>query len=573
MRQDTPFDHQTIIRQMNSSNLLGRVLGAGTATVSQRLGLWALYLYLASPIVIQAAINGRQDLRDPIFVCNVLATLLWIALAHVSVRRPLFLHLALLPLYITTAVDLFLLETFGTRLTSGYVTIILGNRSDTADFISSFFRPILVVAIAFPIIYINGLYYIGALRKPRSPKLMGFTAVALAGTYLLLARHLHIWRGEPIQTVLLEIAAHDTSAPMGAIFQTGLALKLHSDSLKIVARRSRFSFGASKPPTPGDEIYVWVIGESSRPQNWSLFGYSRDTTPRLGSIPGIITLPNMMTTAPETQLAVPSMLSLRPITDWPSIQAQKSVVAAFDEAGFKTYWLSTQDVDAWAGVIPETASEAGSLRYFGQNLDGALVNDFRGILERAPKGNSKLFIVLHTKGSHFEYKNRYPTGYSKFASQNGTRRDKIVDEYDNSVLYTDSVLAELISILSERSGQTALLYASDHGENLLDDDRQLLGHTRGTYYDLSTASFFWLSDGLKRLHPDWVSNLQQHAKLPLSLSNLPHSMLELAGIEAPERDLRMSIFSSEFELHPRYYLLGGKVMRERPGVAAPPEAD
>lgn len=554
---------------MNSSSLLGRILGTDTATAPQRLGLWALYLYLASPMVIQVAIGGRQDLRNPVFVLNIIATFLWIALAHFSVRRPLFLHLALLPLYLTTTVDLFLLEAFGTRLTSAYVTIFLGNRSDTADFISSFFRPILVVAIAFPVIYINGLYHIGALRKPRSPKLMGLTAVALAGAYALLLRQLHLYRGEPIQSVLLDIAAHETSAPMGAIFQTGLALKLHSDGLKTVARRSSFSFGASKAPLPGEEIYVWVIGESSRPESWSLFGYSRDTTPRLGAIPGIITLPNMMTTAPETQLAVPSMLSLRPITDWPSIQAQKSVVAAFDEAGFKTYWLSTQDVDGWSGLIPQVAAEAGTLRYFSQSLDGALLNEFRAILEREPKGDGKLFIVLHTKGSHFEYKNRYPTGFSQFVTPHGARRDRFVDAYDNSVLYTDWFLAELISMLDERNTPAALLYASDHGENLFDDDRQLLGHTRGTEHDLSTASFFWLSDELRARDPARVSNLLQHAELPLSLSNLSHSMLELSGIEAPARDLRMSVFSSQFELHPRYYLLGSKLLNEHPEVTAP----
>ncbi len=300
-----------------------------------------------------------------------------------------------------------------------------------------------------------------------------------------------------------------------------------------------------------------------------MFGYARDTSPRLRAKTGIIMFPMMMTTAPETQIAVPSMLSLQPITDWPSVQAQKSVVSAFNEAGFKTYWLSTQGVDEWSGIIPQMAAEAGTVRYFSQSFDGALLNEVREIVDMEPTGHRKLLIVLHVKGSHFEYDRRYPSEFAHFVTPHGTRRNNIVDAYDNSILYTDWFLSELISMLSARNTHTALLYASDHGENLLDDDRQLLGHTRGTEYDLSTSSFIWLSEEVRKRHPTWVSNLEHHATLPLSLSNLSHSMLELADIHAPALDLRMSVFNSTFVLHPRSYLMGGEVRREPTEMTVP----
>ena len=312
-------------------------------------------------------------------------------------------------------------------------------------------------------------------EQRRSPKLAALTATALAGAYLLLIRHFFIWHGEPIAKVLLDVAAHERSAPLGAIFQAGVALKVGRDNRDIVARRSAYSFGALKPVQSGNEVYIWVVGESSRPANWSLFGYARETSPRLTKVPGIITFPRMMTTAPETQIAVPSMLSLRPITEWSSIQAEKSIVSAFKEAGFKTFWLSTQDVDGWSGIIPQMAAEAGTARYFSQSFDGTLLNEVREIFDKESTGDSKLLIVLHVKGSHFEYERRYPSEFAHFITPHGTRRDKLVDAYDNSILYTDWFLTELISMLSARNTHSALLYASDHGENLLDDDRQLLG--------------------------------------------------------------------------------------------------
>ena len=117
--------------------------------------------------------------------------------------------------------------------------------------------------------------------------------------------------------------------------------------------------------------------------------------------------------------------------------------------------------------FPQVAAEAGTVRYFSQSFDGVLLNEFRGILDKEPRGSSKLFIVLHTKGSHFDYKRRYPLEFAHFVTPNGARRDTIVDAYDNSILYTDWFLSELISILSARNTHSALLYASDHGENLL----------------------------------------------------------------------------------------------------------
>jgi heptose-I-phosphate ethanolaminephosphotransferase len=256
------------------------------------------------------------------------------------------------------------------------------------------------------------------------------------------------------------------------------------------------------------------------------------------------------------------MLSLRPITQWSSIQAEKSIVTAFSEAGFKTFWLSTQDVDGWAGVIPLMANEAANVRYFADSFDGTMLGQLRQILNVRGPSPRKVFIVLHTKGSHFEYLRRYPQEFSVFSTPNPSRRDALVDAYDNSVYYTDWWLNEVISMLSEQRVQAALLFSSDHGENLLDDGRQLLGHTRGTSYDLAAAAFLWVSDPLRQARGELISNAEEHAKLPLNLSNLPHSMLQLAGIQTSGSETKMSIFSPQFESQPRFYMLGGSVLPE-----------
>jgi heptose-I-phosphate ethanolaminephosphotransferase len=258
----------------------------------------------------------------------------------------------------------------------------------------------------------------------------------------------------------------------------------------------------------------------------------------------------MLTTAPFTTVAVPSMLSLRPITDWNSILAQRSIVSAFREAGFMTYWLSSQEADSWSGVNSRVAAEAKHVRYFDRAFDSALLNEFRTVLDASAPGE-KLFLVLHSLGSHFEYSRRYPPAFARFKSAGSTRRDQLVDSYDNSVLYTDWFLGEIISTLSNRNA--ILFYASDHGENLLDDGSQLLGHAIGNQFDLRTAAFVWNSQSLRSKLPKMSKQVLAHAGAKLSVSNLPHSLLDLAGIEAEGLDRSMSIFSSNFTEKERWF--------------------
>jgi heptose-I-phosphate ethanolaminephosphotransferase len=252
------------------------------------------------------------------------------------------------------------------------------------------------------------------------------------------------------------------------------------------------------------------------------------------------------------------MLSLQPINNWAVLAAEKSIVGAFDEANFKTYWFSAQEADSWGGIIPLVAAEAKHRRYFDRALDGALLDPFRSVLQGMRDGE-KLFIVLHTKGSHFDFSRRYPTEFSRFDSPGGSHRETLRDTYDNSILYTDWFLSEVIAALRRSEVNSALFYASDHGENLLDDDRQLFGHAIGNGWDLPTASFDWVSDSLRERQPEQIRTALSNANTPLTLSNLPHSLLDLAGLEAQGLDKTSSIFSKSFSAGPRWYIVRGEL--------------
>lgn len=552
-------------RQSSASSLPtpNRSAALGKQSISNpwsTAALFAMWTYLLSPLAFYVWLNRTDNLLDTLFVFTVVTSSLWLALAFFAVRRPFVLHLALAPLYVMTATNLFLLGTFGARLSSGYVTIILTDHADAREFFATYASSVTFAAIILCVVYLPGLYALHGMRRQRSPRLACLAAALLVIAYAA-AIGRSIAQGADTKLAVLDVASHEYGAPVGAVFQTALAVHLHRDTSELRRQRDLHSFGVTTSSAVPGEVYVWVIGESARPDNWSLFGYSRDTTPQLRAIPGIIPLRNMLTTAPHTAVAVPSMLSLRPITDWRSVVSQKTIVGAFNEAGFKTYWLSAQAADSWAGIIPQAAAEAKRRRYFDDGHDGALLIELRQVLSNAAKGE-KLFIVLHTKGSHFEYSRRYPPEFARFATANATRRQRLVDAYDNSILYTDWLLSEIISTLSRRDAPSTLVYASDHGENLLDDENQLLGHAIGSGYDLRTAALVWFSDSMRRDHANQVANVHRHADAPLSLSNLPQTVLDMAGIDARGLNRSLSVASSDFVTLPRWYMVRGDLRKE-----------
>jgi len=528
-----------------------------------RSKLWAhglLWAYLFSPLVLEIFLRGGAERIDRLYLFNVGTSLLWAGLLVALTRRPALLHLALLPLYVTTAADDFLLFTYQARLSSGYIGIILTDYSEAAEFLSTFARPVAASAAVLALAYgigVRGLWG-SETRRRRWPAALcaGLLATAYVGST---ARTVYL--GTPAKQAVLEAVGKETSAPLGVVFQAAMATYLHVGAAQLREQRARFRFHASKRWTDAAELYVMVIGESSRPQNWGVLGYARDTTPRLAAISDLVLLRNLLTTSPATSVAVPSMLSLRPITDWPGVQAQKSIVGAFAEAGFKTFWLSAQAADSWGGLIPHLAAEASQRRYFDRGYDDELLEELRNILRTQGK-DGRILVVLHTKGSHWRYSRRYPPEFERFRAPGGNARDDLVDAYDNSVLYTDWLLSEVIATARQRGGTAAVVFASDHGENLLDDDRQLLGHVVGNGYDLPAVGLFWLSPALRERHRDRLETLARNARSPTSLSDLAPTLLELAGIETPEWDASRSLLSERFAPKDRYYLLHGKVRAE-----------
>ena len=178
----------------------------------------------------------------------------------------------------------------------------------------------------------------------------------------------------------------------------------------------------------------------------------------------------------------------------------------------------------------------------------------QGLQEKISRFTNDGVIVLHQKGSHGPaYYQRYPEAFKKFIPECATNqvqdcpREQIINAYDNSILYTDYFLSQVIHFLQKNSSQynTVLLYMSDHGESLGENGIYLHGLPYKIAPDtqIHIPFIMWLS-------PEFASNfnidtacLKQHSNEAYSHDNLFHSVLGMLDIQTGEYDAELDIFN------------------------------
>lgn len=330
-----------------------------------------------------------------------------------------------------------------------------------------------------------------------------------------------------------------------------------------------FSFGASQIDIDDRaQIAVMVIGESSRFDRWSINGYERETNPLLKVEVNLVSLTNVISGVSATRLSVPVLVSRKPATQ--SLKAgfaEKSFLSAFREAGFKTYWLSNQmsfgQFDTPVSVFANEADVTQFLNLGGftnqSNLDEVLLTPLK--LAIADPSKKKL-IVLHTLGNHWNYSHRYPKAYDRwrpslFGVANPAYTDLAIktdinNSYDNSILYTDWFLSEVIGALKASGQISTMMYVSDHGQTLYDGECNLAFHGHNTQYEFHVPALVWYSGLYQASFPEKVRQLMANKNAPLSTENMFHSLLDLSNIRYAGEQLEWSFVSKNFKRHKRF---------------------
>lgn len=365
--------------------------------------------------------------------------------------------------------------------------------------------------------------------------------------------------------------------PVNVFYNLYLAVKRNNASIHYKEASARFRFDA-RPSHPEDscEVYVMVIGETARAMNFSLYGYQRDTNPRLSKTPGLVTFSDVTTQSNTTHKSVPMLLSQASASDFERLFHEKGILQAFREAGFHTVFLSNQrpnhsfidflgeQADQWLFLKTGDANPAGRELAEAPGKDGNYYDaDLLPILDRIlARKRKKEFIVLHTYGSHFNYMDRYPRQMAHFqpdthCEAKKENRPDLINAYDNTIRYTDLVLSGVIERLRAHGGMSAMLYTSDHGENIFDDSHKLFLHAspRASEYELHVPFLVWTSQSFQHQEPAVAQALSanRHKQAQSSRSAF-HTMLNIGGISTRYLQAHMSLASLQYKPAPLLYL-------------------
>lgn len=333
----------------------------------------------------------------------------------------------------------------------------------------------------------------------------------------------------------------DDLFPVNVCYNFQLAVERQKLSEAYLEQSKDFVFNAVH--TDNDtlpKVVVLVIGETSRAANWQLNGYERETTPMLAQTPNITVFTDCMSQSNTTHKSIPILLSPATADDYSTLYHSKGLLAAFNEAGFHTAFISNEPRNnSFNDHLGEQAQEVLFLRdtMEGTPMDSLLLPEVERVLS-ANQGN--LMVVVHTYGSHSTYSDRYERDQAYYTPDvvlKATRdnRESLINAYDNTIRYTDRFLHSIITMLQQQERPAAMLYASDHGEDIYDDRRNLFLHASPwpSYYQLHVPFLVWTNDLYAHSYAERVALMQSRTAEPIQTDCVFPTMLGLGGVSTP----------------------------------------
>ena len=361
----------------------------------------------------------------------------------------------------------------------------------------------------------------------------------------------------------------DDVFPVNGTYNVGLAIQRAVKQSQYEKTSKDFSYHATSQRNDTiPEIYVLVIGETSRADDWSLYGYERNTNPGTSALNNLVVYRDALTMSNTTHKSVPTLMSSAGCEAYDSLYYRKGIITAFNEAGYQTAFYSNQQrnhsfIDAFGSEAQEVEflkDKVSLMELRSANYDDELVDYVKKRLEKYNGG--KLFIVVHMYGSHFNYKDRYPRNEAYFKPDNvisaeRVYRRELINAYDNTIRNTDKVLAGIIRAVEAKGVNSAVIFTSDHGEDIFDDERGRFLHASPipTYYQLRVPLLVWTSQSFAEQYPGALAQLKAHAQLPISTNLVVfHTLLDLSGIDTPYKKDSLALSNKEFKAQKRVYI-------------------
>jgi lipid A ethanolaminephosphotransferase len=325
-----------------------------------------------------------------------------------------------------------------------------------------------------------------------------------------------------------------------------------SITVKPIGEDAKLNANAAMQTKP--TLFILVVGETARADHFSINGYSKPTTPLIAQ-QDIINYHQVFSCGTETAVSVPCMFSnlTREKYSDKKAKSQEGLLDLLKRSGYSVLWLDnnssckgTCDRVTYEDLKDLQVSELCNDR---ECFDNILLYD---IDKKVSAMNGNKVIVLHQKGSHGpDYYNRYPDNMETFKPVCKVNKlqdctsEEINNAFDNTIHMTDQFLNNTIEWLKTQSTtyNTAMIYLSDHGESLGENNLYLHGmpYLFAPMEQKHVPFFFWFSSGFEQDSGINRQCLTAQADTKYSHDNLFHTTLGLLNVSTslykPELDM------------------------------------
>lgn len=294
------------------------------------------------------------------------------------------------------------------------------------------------------------------------------------------------------------------------------------------------------------KLLILVVGETARAANYSLGGYAINDTNAYTKKEKVIFFNDVSSCGTATAISLPCMFSISKRANFSNSEFQENALDILQKLGVNTIWIDNNSGGCKGVCDRIEQTELHSYAY-----DEDLLNPLKEKLENLKNQN---IIVLHLQGSHGPtYYKRYPKEFKKFLPTCDTNaldkcsQEALINTYDNTLLYTDFILSEIIELLKEKSDfQSSLIYISDHGESLGENGLYLHGmpYAFAPKYQTHIPLIFWSNDN------NLIKLAEKYKNLKLSQDNLFSSLLGYFNIKSKIYESSYDLFSNHLKDNP-----------------------
>jgi len=305
--------------------------------------------------------------------------------------------------------------------------------------------------------------------------------------------------------------------------------------------------------------FVLVIGESTNRNRMSLYGYNRKTTPRLDKIKDqLVVFKNVFSPRPYTIEVLQQDLTFADEQNPDLYLSKVNLINIMKQAGYETYWITNQQTQTKRNTMLTAFSKIADHQIYLNNnrrqnsssYDEVVIPPFQKII----KDNTikKKFIVVHLIGTHSRYDYRYPKDFAKFDNAKldkklSKKKTITYNNYDNAIYYNDYVVSELIDSVKSIEHNSALLYLSDHGEEVYDNtEMNKHGRNEGAPTSAMYTIPFIIYGNNTWQKSNQLQKFQSYANRYYSAADLIYTFSNLASITYDDFDSTKSIINDNF---------------------------